>query len=208
VKNDKTEVTIGTFGRLVFEAMTANDEVGEHWQSIAEEARPLVERLLMLNDKMEGGGYSIVGHKINGKKVKPKLQRIREAKKHDLLVPAGELEEGDRFWLFENYDHGEMHIGVDDPLVVDEKTKKGVYFDMSHCGGHHTEKIDLDEKVLKAPNELSSAYQAAQEAGGSFAAGKGCTHEQYLSLRQEMENMQDQFTSDDYWLRRADELGI
>jgi hypothetical protein len=53
---------------------------------------------------------------------------------------------------------------------------------MSHCGGHHTEKIDPSDKVYKTPDELNAAYRAAAEAGSGVGPGK-TAYEDYAALR-------------------------
>jgi len=199
------EISVGDYGRMIFE-MTVAEKYGnnlpEHWQSILAEAEPLVRKLLELNKKMtvdgKPGGYRIHGYieKVKGKKKKvlSDHQKIREAQRR-VLVEAKTLQEGDRFWLFENYDF-EMYVGQDDPLVVSEVTKKAVYFGMSHMGGgHHTESISLTEKVLKAPD----FFKEEEEICSRFHRGKidGPTMNQ---LRLEPQKKEEEFTSDAYWL--------
>jgi hypothetical protein len=154
------EITIGDYGCMIFEMMTGQSRLRnmpEHWASIAKEATPLVEQLLALNQKMKSreGGYSIVGYKDKtGKVVRSEHERISMAQKKSWCATAGELKEGDLFWVNDGRSDIEMYIGQDDPVQVDEITKKGVYFEMQHCGGEHTEKIGLDTKVLKAPADF------------------------------------------------------
>jgi hypothetical protein len=121
------EVSVGDYGRMMFEIVHSKKygDMPDHWKSIAKEAKPLVDQLLALNDKMKGGGYKIVGRKIGKKKVLSDSQRIKKAQDKLWLTTADKLEEGDHFWLADHYDH-EMYIGQDEPLVVDEKTKNGV----------------------------------------------------------------------------------
>jgi len=165
------EVSVGDYGRMMFEMMVGEKNLPDHWESIKTEAEPLVRKLLDLNAKMSNGGYEVHGYSDKGEKVLSAKEKI-EAAQRRFLIPASELQEGDSFWLFDNYDH-EMYVGQDEPLLVEDVTKKGVYYEASHLGGRHTERIDLTEKVLKAPD----------------------------CFKEDDELKQQEFTSDEYWLK-------
>jgi len=205
---EKTEVTIGAFGRMMFEVMLNEkpQQMADHWKSIAAEAKPLVEQLLVLNDKMQGGGYYITGRKVNGKKQKPKHQRIREAQERTWGCFAGDLKEGDLIWVNDG-DEYDMYVGQDDPLVVTEVTGKGVYVEVPHMGGEHTSRINKGDKVIKAPDEWIAAHNAAHEAASRFHQNIEL-HKEYQALRALADEKEKELTSEAYWLQKADELGI
>jgi hypothetical protein len=178
-----------------------------HWESIKDEAKPLVEQLLALNEKM--GTYEIVGLK-SGKKKLSKHERIDQAQEKLWGCTAASLKEGDYFWLNESGHDIEMYVGEQDPVKVDEITKKGVYFELPHCGGEHSERIDFNTKILKAPDE----YRAAQEAYvGAFSDynrdfNNDSAGAKYNELRKKADDLEKEITSEEYWLKKADELGI
>lgn len=201
------EVSIGSYGKMMFEMMAGKKkDMPEHWASIAAEAKPLVLQLLALNEKMvvdgKAGGYDVIG--AHGKDGKPKLsrrKRIALAQEKDLLTTAGSLKVGDYFWLHKHYDH-EMCVGEHDPVRVDDITAKGVYFEMPHCGGEHTEKINKNEPVLKAPDWWGEHTDAAAKLH------KGeIKMEDYAAMQKVFYDRESEFTSDEYWLKRAEELG-
>lgn len=147
------EISIGDYGRHLFEQMTNKKNGLSHWDSIRAEAKPLVEKLLELNQKMEGGGYQIIGIKDkSGKKVLSQAARIKKAQMQ-WECEAGTLKEGDRIWLHDNYDH-EMYIGQNDPVEVMDITKKGIYLEMNGFNCEYVQQISVDEKVLKAPADF------------------------------------------------------
>lgn len=203
------EVSIGDYGRMIFE-MTVGEKYAdppEHWASIMAEAEPLVRQLIALNQKMtvdgKPGGYKIHGYteKVKGKKRKvlSDHEKIRAAQRQ-LLVAAGTLQEGDMFWLFDNDDH-EMYVEQDDPLTVEEVTKKGVYFEMSHLGGHHTERIDLKEKVLKAPDFFKEHRAICDRFHLNEIDADTMT-----KLREAVYEQEKEFTSDAYWLTQYEAM--
>jgi hypothetical protein len=142
------EVSVGDYGRMIFEMMVAEKHLPDHWQSIKAEAEPLVRKLLALNAKMSNGGYEIHGHNDKGKKVLSAHEKIKAAQSR-CLVPARDLREGDRFWLFDDYNDT---FNDDHPFVVEDVTKRGIYYEARHLGGRHTERIDSTEMILKAPD--------------------------------------------------------
>jgi hypothetical protein len=155
------EISIGDYGRMMFEMMIGkSNDLPDHWLSIKADAEPLVRKLLELNNQMvvDGipSGYEIHGHTDNSKPVLSKLEKIILAQKQ-YAVPASTLQVGDKFWLIDNSDF-EMYVVQDEPVVVDEITKKGVYFEMRHFGGRHVERIDLNELVVIAPNPLTEEF--------------------------------------------------
>jgi hypothetical protein len=165
------EISIGDYGRMMFEEMTSAKSGCLHWDSIRDEAKPLVHKLLELNNKMKNAPYQIVGIKENGKKVLSKAKRIEKAQVQMWGYKACVLKEGDYVWLNDNNDH-EMYIRQDDPVKVIDITKKGIYLAMHDI----IERINIDENILLAPADFH---------------GK-----------------EESYTSDEYWLKQADALGI
>jgi hypothetical protein len=151
------EISIGDYGRMMFEIMNGKyKDMPEHWQSISKEAEPLVKQLLALNAKMTNGGYEIIGVKDEkGKKKLSKFERIQKAQK-EWEVSASTLKEGDQIWLLSAYSDHEMYIGQDDPVTVQDVTKKGVYVEMQGCNYEFTECVRLTDKVLKAPADFDN----------------------------------------------------
>ena len=149
------EVNIGDYGRMMFEMMTGTrSNMPDHWESISKEAEPLVRQLIDLNIKMKNGGYNIVGYKDKeGKKKLSKFERIKQAQKA-WEVSADTLKEGDQIWLVSTYSDHEMYIGQDDPVIVQDVTKNGVYVEMQGCNYEFTTCVRLTDKVLKAPADF------------------------------------------------------
>lgn len=175
--NNKTEIYVGDYGRIMFEMMTGVSKyVPDHWKSIQAEAEPLVRQLLELNKKMSGGGYEIYGYAFSNEKVENKAlsrsEKIRIAQE-SCQIPASELEEGDLFWHFEDQTFME-----DEPLEVFEKTTKGVYYEVNN----YSRRINLDEKVMLAPDCFASNYD------------------------EDKYEEQQEFMSEEYWLKKYEEL--
>ena len=171
------EVTLGQYGRMIFEIMAGkpDDHMPEHWKSIEAEARPLVLQLLAINNKMSNGGYNIHGQYVNGKKVLSKQERIGRAMWHDWNTPAPNLKMGDRLWV----SHGDIEMDPfgEEPAPVEyikgEGNERVVGIDRGRDGVY---KLGPCDKVLKAPSDY--------------------------------DDREDEYQSDDYWLKRADVLGI
>jgi hypothetical protein len=175
-KTKKMEVSVENYGGMMFSnAFTPEGYyLPDHWASIMDEARPHINALIALNDKMINGGYEIVG--IPDKKGKPKLsnsQRISLAKQKFWRISASDLVENDLVWLtrFEP----EMYIGEHDPCQI-EFLKNGVGVITDVWGEEVIIRLEKNEEVLRAPKDFSEK--------------------------------QDYYTSDEYWLEKADELGI
>jgi hypothetical protein len=201
------EISIGDFGRMIFESSCADKHnIPAHWADVYDEAKPLVEKLLALNEKI---GYAIIGlkNKKTGKKQLSKHDRIEQAQQKLWGRTGKDLKEGDYFWTNDGALDYEMYIGQNDPVKVDEVTKKGIYFEQSHCGGHHTERIGPETEILKAPEEYQKAMAAAEEICYKLHRGEGGIDE-YNKLRHLVEDIEKEITSDEYWLKKADELGI
>lgn len=203
------EVSIGDFGRMMFEMMQDKyKDMPKHWASIAKEAKPLVQQLLDLNEKMVGedgkpGGYSIIGavDKKTGKKKMSDSERITKAQRDVLLAEARTLKVGDHFWLVDHSDH-EMYIGQNEPLKADDITKKGIYYEMQHLGGYHTERLSPDDKVLKAP----AWYGDMLKQSNKYNTGK-LTKDKWETFCKDYDAKQEEFESDEYWLKEAERLG-
>lgn len=157
------EVSIGEYGRMMFEMMNeGRSNLPPHWESIRDEAKPLVAKLIALNDKMNSGGYEIIGLKKNGKKVLSKTQRIAAAQRRLWEEKATGLKEGDKIWLLDDSDH-EMYIGQDEPVPVIDISRKGIYLEMPGCNDEYIHSICKEEKILKAPrdfNEKQDLYES------------------------------------------------
>lgn len=141
------EISVGEYGRMMFEMMTGNYVLPQHWNSIKDEAKPLVYKLLALNNKMfsADGNYQIIGFKDeSGKQVLSNSKRIEKAQ-NTWLCRGKALCEGDLVWLTDSdYD---MYIGQNEPATVIDITKRGIYLDMDRtiiC-------IRENEEVLRAP---------------------------------------------------------
>lgn len=166
------EVTVGEYGKMIFEACTGNwSDVPDHWKSILSEAKPLVEQLIALNDKMlvEGVpcGYIIVG-KIDSKTVLSNFERIELAMKKTMEVSSSDLKEGDDVLEIEDISITEA---IENPSKVLEITKKGVYIECRMWGDFVINLHSLNETFYKCLEEYKN---------------------------------QD----DNYWLQKANELGI
>lgn len=150
---NKMELTLQDYAKHLFFAM--NQEPGTapaHWESIRAKAQPLVEQLIALNDEMVNGGYSIIGHKVKGKKVLSKAERIRRTKlKMWGVEDLHSLKEGDYIWADDD-DQG-CTLDDDSPVRVEERTAKCIYIEVPHCGGEHIARIGYGTTVLKAPED-------------------------------------------------------
>lgn len=168
------EVTIGDYGRMMFEMMTGKyKDMPEHWRSIYGKAEPMIRQLVELNNEMKGGGYRIVGYIKDGKKVLSGWEAVRLAQKRLWGAKIGDLKIGDLVWLLEDHD---MCIGSNDPCPIEYIHKNYVAVEVPHMGGEHIEKIHPTEIVLKAPDDWKEKEML--------------------------------YTSDSYWVDKANELGI
>lgn len=175
-KEKKMEVGVEYYGQMMFSNafIQKGYVLPEHWASIMDEARPHINALLALNEKMSGGGYEITG--IPDKNGKPKLdkyKRIEIAQEKAWMVTADKLVEGDLIWLTRL--EPEMHIGEHEPCPI-ELSNKGVSIITDSWGEEVLLRLDKKEEVLLAPKDF--------------------------------DEREDYYTSDEYWLEKADELGI
>jgi hypothetical protein len=167
------EITIGQYGRMMFEMMTSNDarELPKHWASIRAEAEPLVRQLIALNARMSGsgreGGYTLTDYTENGKPVLSAASRIDIAQIRLWGVKGSDLKVGDRVWV-----NGDLEESLG---YVEFITEHYVCIDMGRDG---MTKFHKTQNCLRAPAD--------------FRAN---------------EDIDDRFGRD-YWLARADELGI
>lgn len=145
------EVTIGTYGRMMFEIITGNKkDLPPHWDAIYDEAKPLVEELIKLNNKM---GYRITGYRdSSGKKRRTNNERIRLAQKELWGAKIGDLKEPNEVWLYDNSDH-EMHVGEQYPAPIEYVKDKYVAIEMQGQGETYILKVDKNQIVLKAPDD-------------------------------------------------------
>ncbi len=202
------EITIGTYGRMIFQlALNENKKLPKHWESVIDEARPLVLQLLALNDKISVDGgksklYEIIG--LPEKDGKPKLstqEKIKLAQEKNLLTTASTLVIGDLFWLCD-HDY-EMSIGGNDPVEVSDVSANGIYFEMPYCGDEHTVRISPNQKIYKAPDWFGDYRKACDRMH------KGeISLDDFADIQKEFYARRKEFTSKDYWLRLAKELDL
>jgi hypothetical protein len=179
------EISVGDYGRMMFEMMIAEKygNLPEHWKSIQAEAEPLVRQLLELNKKMlvdgKPGGYEIHGYVEKGKKkkkVRSKFERIRMAQEHGLKVKASSLKIGDRIWMLPAFSDHEMYVGQDDPVPITDIGRTGtIYVEMQGCNYEYPATVNPTDDVLKAPKDWDD---------------------------------NDDYRTDEYWLARADKFGF
>ena len=148
------ELTIDEYGKYLFHVMTKEKySSGSHWESIRKEAEPLVRQLIELNKKMEGGGYKLVGYvDESGKKILSDHERVCKAQDKLWKTTASTLKKGDKIWLYGG--DRDMHIGEDEPAVVETVTKEWIYI-MVKDWEDVTEKIHKRAIVYKAPKDWS-----------------------------------------------------
>ncbi len=187
VEEKRMEVSVGDYGRMIFEMTIGDgyagrrDDLPVHWASIFDKAEPLVRQLLALNEEMvgeTGKGYKITGYIKEGGK------KVRPD--HERIQMAQEA-----LWKVKastlkegdliwllDSDH-EMYIGENPPVSVQDVSKKCVYVEMQGCNYEYTVQVDLGDDVLNAPDDWDGeGWEQSQKYG------------------------------DDYWLAKADELGI
>lgn len=168
----KFELSVGDYGRRLFQIMTDDNSHVDHWESIREKAEPLVRQLIALNSEMKGGGYKITGYKTGrGKKILSNEQRIELAQRNHLGIEIGKCKEGDYVWLIDNFELS-MPPNECDPVMVDGLYKNSVMVQHPRLRDALFE-VDVNEIVIRSPD--------------------GCTTLTY---------------TDEYWLSKADELGI
>lgn len=150
----KTEVSIGEFGRMIFEMTVERPEYASaHWRSIQNEALPLVKQLLALNKKMDRP-YEIIGlERDNGMKTLSQMERIKLAQIKLWGRKVGELKVGDQIWLYDNFDH-EMYVTQDYPVRIVDRTDKFVYVEMRGCNFEFILNLKHDKLVLLAPKDF------------------------------------------------------
>ena len=142
------EITVGEYGRTIFEMMTSKTTLPNHWKSIESEAKPLVEQLIALNEKVKI--YEIINLEVKGKRKLTRRERIEKAQTELWSVKASSLKEGDLIW-FDGENN--MQIGQDNPVSVYEVTKKNIYVEVPVMGGEIYQPIDPNTFVLKAPED-------------------------------------------------------
>lgn len=146
------EIKIGDYGRMIFEMILGEKNLPDHWKSIHQEAKPLVLQLLSLNEKMENGGYNIVGYQDEtGNKKLSEKERLKLTEKELFGVFADQLNKGDYVWLFEDPEF-EMYVGEHDPIYVDYVAENFVLLDHPY-DRYSSYKISKKTMVLKAPKD-------------------------------------------------------
>jgi hypothetical protein len=175
-KEKKMEIGVEFYGQMIFSNAFIQEGYArpEHWESIMEEARPHIDALLALNEKMTDGGYEITGiPDKSGKRKLDKYKRMEIAQNKAWLVTADKLVEGDLIWLTRL--EPEMHIGEHEPCHI-EISNKGVSIITDSWGEEVLLRLGQKEEVLRAPKDYAER--------------------------------EDYYTSDEYWLEKAKELGI
>ena len=151
------EVSLGDYCRMMFEVYVGDRlQIAEHWKSVEEEARPLVEKLLALHEKL---GYVVVGMKKDGKKVRRSWEIARDAKIKLWGVKAKTLKIGNEAILLDD----DRSCEESTVLVVD-KSKKAVYVEIKGCGERYTGDVDLDNIVLKCPDDFDDNVEYEKES--------------------------------------------
>lgn len=159
-----TEVNVGDYGRMMFEMMLTkkSEDIPEHWFSIWEEAKPLVEQLLELNSKMKPNCYKVSGHKTkNGKTILSDPERIEKARIKMWLTKGKSIKKGNKVWVLGG--DLEMSPRWDAPCLVMMKQKDDLIIKVSHCGGEHLEKVSANQKILRAPKDWDQNYEMYQD---------------------------------------------
>lgn len=114
--------------------------------------KPHVDAILTINDGA-GAGYCIVDlPDEHGKRPMRNMDRIIEAQVQFWGVKGKNLKEGDYIWPIEDMNEREYYVGQDDPIKVEEVTKKWVIFDLGRDG---TTRGELGETFIKAPPDYN-----------------------------------------------------
>lgn len=167
-----TEVSVGDFGRMIFEQaypQFPGYALSPHWASIMQDAKPHIDALLALNEKMAGGGYDIHGIIKDGKVVRKRYDRIYDAQLAVLQVQPDQLKKGDYVWLLdEEFEH---YPWQNDPVEVKQVGEMLIVEHPFERHGIH----QPGGKILKAPDDWED---------------------------------NEEYTTDEYWLKKADELGL
>lgn len=113
------EIKLGDYARMIFESVMEPQRYSQnHWNSIREEATPLVKQLIALNDKMTDP-YKIIGtekHKLS------ETERIAEAVRREWECNANEIAIGDQIWI----PHQDINV-YDEPAEVTDISSKMIY---------------------------------------------------------------------------------
>lgn len=175
------EVSIGDFGRMIFEMMTEDKRmpnfekhIPDHWASIADEAKPLVEQLLALNEKMPNGGYDIVGHN----QTMTQMERIEKAQIKLLGIPAKEVKPGEGVWKINDNGPLEGQYPFEDGpnAIMDHENDGTIYFSTRIWSEDVMIPTSGNEIVIREPDDY-------EDDPGKYATAK-------------------------FWLKEAEKLGI
>ncbi len=200
------ELTPEQYASHLFSTMLDKSGSGSpHWESIRAKAEPLVRQLIALNDEMKGGGYVITGIEkiVNGKTkvILPKHERVRLAREKLWGCTAGDCKKGDCVWRTHDYDNPVEDVEASNCETVDDVRTDCVVVETSIWGQRGLKKVSNDEIVLRAPKELVEAWHKQRTLSPSDFAD-------YHKFQQELYMMEKNLFSDEYWLNKADELGI
>lgn len=151
------EITIGEYGRMMFEIMTSSSQGLKHWNKIREKARPLIFKLIKLNQEMHDV-YTIVGYVDEaGNKKLSNQSRIIKVQKKLWGITASELNVGDLV-----YNRGLLFNPREQkPALVEFKKKN--YLAISYPEEEYIEKINKHEEVLKIPNDWDKEVYKSDE---------------------------------------------
>jgi hypothetical protein len=159
-------------------AKTANRPA--HWESIAKQAVPLVKRLLNLNAKMQPHGYAVVGYEVVG----PGGVKKKVLSRHKRIQLAR-----DQLWLkpASTLKPGDRcWPGRDSDWDADFHSDPVPVLDVTPRGVYVTYpgSRDQDSAMILQPTDKVYAVPADWDASN------------------------DRYNSDEFWLKKADELGI
>lgn len=178
------EISVGDFGRMIFEQTVGEKctDPPEHWKSIQAEAEPLVRKLLALNKKMivdgKPGGYEVHGYVEKGKGKKKKVL----SKDQRIKLAQEKVMEVSASTLKEG-----------DRIWLNHDYDIEMYF-----REHEPVTVDIvkgDTIIVAHPYERHGVYKIHAK-------------DQVLLAPKDWDEKEDEYHKDEYWLAKADELGI
>lgn len=116
-----------------------------------DQMKPHVLAIIKLNDEAGDEGYLLTDLPDEaGKRPMRESDRIMAAQEKAWGVAGQYLKEGDKVWPTSELDGRKYYVWQEDPLEVDEVTKKGVIFDLGRDG---TARGGLGETFVKLPDD-------------------------------------------------------
>lgn len=160
----KNETQLANFARMVFNHAIQDRKNAEN-QRRFEQSNPgqtfspykeaifakhtlRFDAILALNEESPVGYIIPDLPSIDGKRPMSEMERVSATQERLWGTKGKDLKEGDCVWPHRDLNGREYHVGHDDPIKVDEVTKKGVIFDLGRDG---TERGGLDETFIKPP---------------------------------------------------------